>query len=185
MSYNTPVRSISGLRTAAALLIPCLALGAGCTKKSDSQQVNSTTDGATAATTRVRPPAPPSVEIWRTLSKLDPAAKKPPEDVTALVGKTVKVAGFVIANEYDAADELTEFLITPVSGGCVHVPPPPPNYIMHIKMAAGKKAKMFMGPVEVEGTLALPKKAKDRDAFSFEMEAQTVNEFKRPRQEGT
>ena len=180
MSYKDYVGPFACYKKAAFILIPWVVFGTGCTKKSESP-VTSTSSNAP----RVRPPAPPSVEIWRTLSKLGPEMKKPPEDVAQLVGKTVKVAGFVIANEYDGADEHNEFLITPVSGGCVHVPPPPPNYIMHVKMAAGKKAKMYMGPIEVEGILTLPKKSKDRDAFSFEMEGQTVNEFKRSRQEGT
>jgi len=57
------------------------------------------------------------------------------------------------------------------------VPPPPPNYIVHVVMKGGKKAQMFMGPIEVEGTLRLPPKSKDREYFSFEMDGESVEKF--------
>jgi len=144
-----------------------------------------TQDDAMAApsASRVEAAPPPrrersaSVKVWETLSKMSPGNKTPPEDVAKLIGTTLRVAGFVIVNDSGSAKEIQEFLITPVSGGCVHVPPPPPNYILHVIMAKGKKAELPYGPVVVSGKLGFPKKASDRQYYSFELVAQTVEDF--------
>ncbi|MBK8971795.1 MAG: DUF3299 domain-containing protein [Hahellaceae bacterium] len=52
--------------------------------------------------------------------------------VTALNGKDVKIAGFAVPLEGN--DEgVTELLLVPFMGACVHVPPPPSNQIVYVK----------------------------------------------------
>ena len=34
----------------------------------------------------------------------------------------------------DDLDVVTEFLLVPYAGACIHVPPPPPNQIVYVKM---------------------------------------------------
>ncbi len=46
-----------------------------------------------------------------------------------LNGSTVKVPGFVIPLEGDE-NMVTEFLLVPYFGACIHVPPPPPDKII-------------------------------------------------------
>ncbi len=152
---------------------------AACTKQSDSgaegtASVNTQINTQPAAARE----ASPSVKIWKTLSLVEQNTKTIPADVKALLGQKVKVAGFAIVNELEAPDKLAEFLLTPISGGCVHVPPPPPNYVVHVRMKDGKTAEMSMGPLEVEGVLSLPKKEKDREFYSFELVADAVEKFK-------
>ena len=50
----------------------------------------------------------------------------------ALQGNDVKIYGFVVPLERNEEDSLTEFLLVPYFGACIHVPPPPQNQIIHV-----------------------------------------------------
>lgn len=54
------------------------------------------------------------------------------ETVPELNGKLVKIPAFVVPLDGDM-EALTELLLVPYFGACIHVPPPPPNQIIHIK----------------------------------------------------
>jgi hypothetical protein len=122
------------------------------------------------------PSMPETVQIWKKLSLVDPRKDDVPAKVKALVGKKIQVAGFFILNEIEG-DYLNEFLLTPVSGGCIHVPPPPANYIIHVNMAPGKKIKIRWNPIVVEGVLQLTENRKERGMYFYEMVAQKVTDF--------
>lgn len=51
---------------------------------------------------------------------------------TALDGQTVRMPGYILPLEF-AGKEVTEFLLVPYVGACIHTPPPPPNQIVHVK----------------------------------------------------
>ena len=48
-----------------------------------------------------------------------------------LDGTPVRLPGFVVPLEYDANQNVTEFFLVPYFGACIHMPPPPPNQIIH------------------------------------------------------
>ncbi|WP_028021981.1 DUF3299 domain-containing protein [Enterovibrio calviensis] len=64
----------------------------------------------------------------------------------------VKIPGFVIPLEGDA-NTVTEFLLVPFFGACIHVPPPPPNQIVYVKFEAGAPVQELWDVVYVVGTL--------------------------------
>lgn len=73
--------------------------------------------------------------------------------VEALDGQFVKIPGFVVPLEGD--DELvTEFLLVPYFGACVHVPPPPSNQVIHVTMEKGAPASAFYDPIWLIGTIS-------------------------------
>ncbi|MDA8621260.1 DUF3299 domain-containing protein [Psychrosphaera sp.] len=73
--------------------------------------------------------------------------------VKELDGQTVKIPGFVVPLEGD--DELvTEFLLVPYFGACVHVPPPPSNQIIHVTFKEGAPASSMYDPIWVTGKIA-------------------------------
>ena len=49
-----------------------------------------------------------------------------------LDGQTVRMPGYVLPLEF-SGKEVTEFLLVPYVGACIHTPPPPPNQIVHVK----------------------------------------------------
>jgi hypothetical protein len=49
----------------------------------------------------------------------------------AVDGKIVRLPGYVLPLEFSGR-QVTEFLLVPWVGACIHTPPPPPNQIVHV-----------------------------------------------------
>ncbi|WP_373636467.1 DUF3299 domain-containing protein [Vibrio gazogenes] len=69
-----------------------------------------------------------------------------------LDGKIVRIPGFVIPLEGDDKT-VTEFLLVPFLGACIHVPPPPPNQIIYVKFEHGAPIRQLWDIVYVVGQL--------------------------------
>ena len=69
-----------------------------------------------------------------------------------LVGKPVRIPGYLLPLEYDG-DKVTEFFLVPYVGACIHTPPPPPNQIVHVKTSEGFAVEGLYTPVWVNGLL--------------------------------
>ncbi len=70
----------------------------------------------------------------------------------ALNGKRLRIAGFAIPLERKG-DQVTEFLLLPYFGACIHSPPPPANQIIHAVSAKPLAAMRSMDAVWAYGTL--------------------------------
>lgn len=66
---------------------------------------------------------PPAVQV------LDFKANK------SLDGATVRLPGFIIPLDARRDGVVDEFLLVPYFGACIHVPPPPPNQLVYVRMA--------------------------------------------------
>lgn len=71
----------------------------------------------------------------------------------ALNHAMVKVPGFVVPLEVGADGMVRELLLVPYVGACIHVPPPPPNQIVYVKLADPIKLPSLYDAVWVTGTL--------------------------------
>lgn len=92
---------------------------------------------------------------WHILASLDYRTGKPGTELAALDGKLVKVPGFAVPLE-DWASSVTEFLLVPYVGACIHTPPPPPNQLIYIEMEKDKWAFLNgWNPVWVEGVIKI------------------------------
>ncbi len=70
---------------------------------------------------------------WADLRKLNYQTGEMPESVRKLIGKSIKIPGFAVPLEGDDGFEyVQEFLLVPTFGMCIHVPPPPPNQVIHV-----------------------------------------------------
>ncbi|MGD8173048.1 DUF3299 domain-containing protein [Vibrio sp. TRT 21S02] len=69
-----------------------------------------------------------------------------------LNGSKVKIPGFVIPLEGDE-NTVTEFLLVPYFGACIHVPPPPPNQIIYVRFPKGAPVQQLWDVIYVIGTL--------------------------------
>jgi hypothetical protein len=72
---------------------------------------------------------------------------------TDLDGEAVRMPGFLLPLEY-TGKKVTEFLLVPWVGACIHTPPPPPNQIVHVKLAEGYETSGGpFAPVWVNGVM--------------------------------
>ncbi|MCG8468943.1 MAG: DUF3299 domain-containing protein [Gemmatimonadetes bacterium] len=119
---------------------------------------------------------PPEV-LWRTLAGLDYSTGEIGEELAPFVGKTVKIPGFMVPLE-DWAEQVSEFLLVPYVGACVHTPPPPPNQLVYILMEDAKKvAVSFWSPVWIHGTLEVEETTNVYGPVSFRMAGTTVEPY--------
>ena len=82
--------------------------------------------------------------------------------VEELNGQQIRIPGYLLPLEVSDA-KVTEFLLVPYVGACIHVPPPPPNQIIYVKMIQKKsyKSKNIYEPVWVTGVIAAKSMVKD------------------------
>jgi uncharacterized protein len=73
--------------------------------------------------------------------------------VEALDGQRVRLPGYTVPFDFGADAEVTEFLLVPYFGACIHAPPPPPNQTLFVKTQNPLKIKDLAQAVWVEGTL--------------------------------
>jgi hypothetical protein len=70
-----------------------------------------------------------------------------------LDGQTVRMPGYILPLEFSGKD-ITEFLLVPYVGACIHTPPPPPNQIVHVKTDKPVSNVTVFSPVWVTGKLS-------------------------------
>ena len=87
---------------------------------------------------------------------------------TELDGSKINLAGFVAPLNNDG-DIVTEFLLVPYFGACIHVPAPPANQTVLVKVdkANGLTLDDTWGPVWVAGTLTLDPAVTDLATASY------------------
>ncbi|MEO1404205.1 MAG: DUF3299 domain-containing protein [Cyanobacteria bacterium J06635_1] len=71
----------------------------------------------------------------------------------ALNGQTVKLSGYALPLSWNETQQVTEFLLVPYVGACIHVPPPPPNQVVYLKPPSAIDPPGLFAPVTVEGIL--------------------------------
>ena len=73
----------------------------------------------------------------------------------SLIGQKIRIDGFMVPLDFDYGEALTveEFVLVPDAGMCIHVPPPPPNQMIFIKLKAPTKVRYMYQPIAIEGIL--------------------------------
>lgn len=74
--------------------------------------------------------------------------------VSELNGQQVRMPGYALPLEFSGT-RITEFLLVPWVGACIHTPPPPPNQIVHVKLDKGIENAGRFTPVWVTGEMAV------------------------------
>ncbi|OPX54707.1 hypothetical protein SAMN02745127_02546 [Oceanospirillum multiglobuliferum] len=87
------------------------------------------------------------------MAKLEKAYQTAPVVLT-LNSQPVRLGGYVVPLEI-TPDGVTEFLLVPFFGACVHVPPPPSNQIIYVKTEIPLLEKQLEDAVWVSGRLSV------------------------------
>jgi len=87
-----------------------------------------------------------------------------------LADKKVSVPGFIAPLEQNGGI-ITEFLLVPYFGACIHLPPPPANQTVYVKVAPdyGIKIEDSYEPIWVSGELLVNSTSTDIGAASYEI----------------
>jgi len=118
---------------------------------------------------------PRAMEALDRLKKLwDDAPAEP-----ALNGRRIRIAGFALPLERQG-DKVTEFLIVPYFGACIHTPPPPANQIIHAKSARPLTGVKMMVPIWTYGTLAVQRGETTWGVAGYSLKVDKVEPYTQP-----
>lgn len=97
-------------------------------------------------------PPPAYIPEGKWMSRARKQRGGPPALVTEFDGQRVRIGGYVVPLDFEATS-VTEFLLVPFVGACIHVPPPPANQIIYVKTTEGFKVTDLFDPVYVTGKM--------------------------------
>lgn len=120
---------------------------------------------------------PDTEEFYKEVDEAMPQLKKAGIDIVKLMakikviqtsiveelnGQRVRIPGYLLPLEMSGT-KVTEFLLVPYIGACIHVPPPPPNQIIDVKIVQkkGYSIKKLYDPVWVTGVISAKSTVKD------------------------
>jgi hypothetical protein len=98
----------------------------------------------------------------------------------SLNGQRIRIAGFALPLERQG-DKVTEFLIVPYFGACIHTPPPPANQIIHAKSAKPLAGVKMMVPIWTYGTLAVERGETTWGVAGYRLAVDKVTPYEEPR----
>ncbi|TXH49289.1 MAG: DUF3299 domain-containing protein [Burkholderiaceae bacterium] len=112
------------------------------------------------------------------LAKLREAWDKAPVEAS-LNGVRVRIPGFVVPLERDR-DQISEFLLVPYFGACIHTPPPPQNQVIHVFSSKPLKNMRAMDTVWIHGTLETVSSDTDMARAGYRVRAELVTPYTAP-----
>ena len=68
-------------------------------------------------------------------------------------GQQIRLPGFIVPLGFDGEQRSKTFFLVPYFGACIHLPPPPPNQIIHGEFAEGIEITDIYNAYWVTGTL--------------------------------
>ena len=96
-----------------------------------------------------------------------------------LVGKKIRIDGFMVPLDFDYGEVLTveEFVLVPDAGMCIHVLPPPPNQMIFVKLKKPEKVRYMYQPIAVEGILKNTPPIENVYNSIYEMNVDTIEDI--------
>lgn len=98
--------------------------------------------------------------------------------IKELNGLKVKIAGYIVPVEVDGDSQMSEFFIVPYFGACIHVPPPPPNQIVYVKMDKGIALDSIYEAYWVTGRMQVSRKSTQLGAAAYSLTATKIEIYK-------
>lgn len=99
--------------------------------------------------------------------------------VGELDGQRVRIPGYIVPLDFSGTD-LTEFLLVPYFGACIHVPPPPSNQIVYVKAEEPFKEGAMFVPVWVTGTISTDAHQNEVGDAGYTIAATHIEKYKLP-----
>lgn len=93
-----------------------------------------------------------------------------------LTGQKVRIPGFVIPIE-QSDKGVTELLLVPYFGACIHTPPPPANQIIHVKLSEPQSTVGAMQPYWIWGELTANKFSNELGDSAYRIDATGIQPY--------
>lgn len=97
--------------------------------------------------------------------------------VEELDGQLIKLPGFVVPLELDEHGDVSEFLLVPYFGACIHYPPPPPNQMVYVSAEEPFDIEMTWAPIWITGDLATNRRSSEYGSVDYSMTSAKVEEY--------
>ncbi|MGJ8627419.1 MAG: DUF3299 domain-containing protein [Sulfitobacter sp.] len=107
-------------------------------------------------------------DIWRPV--FDKNANR---FVAALNGMQVRMPGYMLPLQTSGSG-ITEFILVPYAGACIHVPPPPPNQLVFVTSGRPWNAQTMFEPVWVTGTIKINPISTNLAEIGYSMRADLI-----------
>jgi len=98
--------------------------------------------------------------------------------VKDLDGTKVKITGFMVPLEvdWDQIETVSEFVLVPSPGMCIHVPPPPPNQMVLVKLDNPVKVRNMYEPIGISGIISIKPPVTEAYDSVYVMNAEKVED---------
>jgi len=100
----------------------------------------------------------------------------------SLEGATVRLPGFIVPldppSNAGTGNRVSEFLLVPYFGSCIHVPPPPPNQIVYVHITRRAGIESIYDAYWITGKLHLQTKTTRLGSTAYELSADKIEVYK-------
>ena len=96
--------------------------------------------------------------------------------IPELDGQLIQIPGFVVPLDFKNKN-ITQFLLVPYFGACIHVPPPPPNQIILVTFPKGLKERNMNDPIWISGKLSTTLVENDLATSAYSLQAHSYKEY--------
>jgi hypothetical protein len=96
----------------------------------------------------------------------------------ALDGALIKIPGFIVPLDVGKDGLVTDFFLVPYFGACIHVPPPPPNQIVHVRINKGIALDSIYEAYWITGRMKVVNKSTRLGASAYQLAASNVEIYK-------
>ena len=93
--------------------------------------------------------------------------------VPELEGREADLRGFVVPLDGDG-EATTEFLLVPETGYCIHMPPPPANQVVLVRVPDSGESWALFSEVQVRGRLRVEERSLPNGRAGYALEARDV-----------
>ena len=95
---------------------------------------------------------------WKTLSELNYDGEVPSESLKQKIAGTVRIWGYAMPLKPGPTDDtVSEFFLLPTQMECIHVPPPPPNQMVLVRLKKAVSLEIIFDEIWTYGVLQTEK----------------------------
>lgn len=98
------------------------------------------------------------------------------------IDQAIRIAGYVVRLDAERK-AMREFLLVPYFGACIHLPPPPANQIILVRLARPASGLASMDTVWVEGTLREARVDTGMAVSGYALDADHIRPYEEKRQQ--